>query len=319
MAHRALITGVPGFVGTHLAEHLLERGDSVLGCSPDGSWEARSPAELRDRLELVAWDLGSSDGLSAEGRRTIERFAPDWIFHLAALSVPRDCGSDEPTPAAIAVNVEGTRRVLELAGSLGGEVRVLFTSSSYVYGPVDRRSPRVDETARLAPRRGYGRTKLAAEEEVRRAVERQGGDALIARAFQHTGPRQGPQMMLPEWAEQFARGGPDPVKVHTLDAQIDLTDVRDVVRAYRLLAERGSRGEVYNVGSGTSRRTGDILHLLRSMADPDRPVVETRPGSKQDPIADTSRLVRATGWRATIPLEQTVADTLAWWRKRVEG
>jgi len=319
MAHRALITGVPGFVGSHLAEHLLDRSDSVLGCSPDGFWEARSPAELRGRVELVAWDLGSPEGLSAEGRRTIERFAPDWIFHLAALSVPRDCGRDEPTPAAIAVNVEGTRRVLDLAGWLGGGVRVLFTSSSYVYGPVDRRSPRVDETARLAPRRGYGRTKLAAEREVRRAVERQGCDAVIARAFQHTGPRQGPQMMLPEWAEQFARGGPDPVKIHTLDARIDLTDVRDVVRAYRLLAERGGRGEVYNVGSGRSRRTGDILDVLRRLADPDRPVVETRPGSKQDPIADTTRLVRATGWRATIPLEQTVADTLAWWRERVES
>jgi len=317
MAHRALITGLPGFVGSHLAEHLLERGDSVLGFSPDGLWEKRSPGELRDRVELVAWNLGSPEGISAEARRRIERFAPDWIFHLAALSVPRDCGSDQPTPEAIAVNVEGTRRVLELAGSVAGVVRVLFTSSSYVYGPVDRRSPRVDETARLAPRRGYGRTKLAAEEEVRRAIERDGCDAVIARAFQHTGPRQGPQMMLPEWAEQFARGGPEPVKVHTLDARIDLSDVRDVVRAYRLLAERGVRGEVYNVGSGTSRRTGDVLDLLRSMADPDRPIVETRPGSKQGPIADTTRLVRATGWRAAIPLEQTVADTLAWWRRQV--
>lgn len=317
MAHRALITGLPGFAGSHLAEHLLDRGDSVLGCSPDGSWEKRSPRELRDRVELVAWDLGSPEGIAAEARRRIERFAPDWIFHLAALSVPRDCGSDRPTARATAVNVEGTRRVLELAGSLGGELRVLFTSSSYVYGPVDRRSPRVDETARLAPRRGYGRTKLAAEQEVRRAVERGGCDAVIARAFQHTGPGQGPQMMLPEWAEQFARGGPGPVKVHTLDARIDLTDVRDVVRAYRLLAERGARGEAYNVGSGTSRSTGEILDVLRSLADWDRPIVETRPGSKQDPIADTTRLVRATGWRATIPLEQTVADTLAWWRRQV--
>lgn len=105
------------------------------------------------------------------------------------------------------------------------------------------------------------------------------------------------------------------MEVYTLDARIDLSDVRDVVRAYRLLLERGRPGEVYNVGSGISRRTGDILELLRGMAGPKRPVVERRPGFKQDPIADVTRLVECTGWSARIPLEQTVADTWAWWRK----
>ena len=269
------------------------------------------------RVELVAWDLGSEQGLSAQARRQIERFEPDWIFHLAAISVPEDCGSDRPTPQAVAVNVEGTRRLVELAGSLGGRPRVLFTSSSHVYAPVDPASPRVDEHAPLGPKRGYGRSKLAAEEEVCRAVQQHGCDAVIARAFQHTGPRQNPRMMLPQWAEQFARRGAGPVAIYTRDARIDLTDVRDVVRAYRLLAEQGGRGEVYNVGSGISRRTGDVLDLLCEMADPDRPLVETRPGFKQEPIADVGRLVRATGWRAEVPLEKTVSDTLSWWRGQV--
>jgi GDP-4-dehydro-6-deoxy-D-mannose reductase len=317
MAYRAFITGVSGFAGGFLAEHLLECGDSILGCSQDGRWEARGPRELRRRVELVAWDLGDPRGISAEARRTVERFRPDWIFHLAAISVPGDCGPGEPTPEATAVNVEGTRRVLELAARIGRDVRVLFTSTSHVYGPVDRRSPRIDETARLAPKRGYGRTKLAAEREIRRAVDEGRCDAVVARAFQHTGPRQSSRMMLPEWAEQFARGGPEPVKVQTLNARIDLSDVRDVVRAYRLLVQRGRPGAVYNVGSGTSRRTGEVFALLRQMADPDRPVVETVGGFKQDPIADVTRLVRATGWRATIPLEQTARDTLAWWRRQV--
>ncbi len=122
-------------------------------------------------------------------------------------------------------------------------------------------------------------------------------------------------MMLPQWAQQFACGT-EPVKVHTCDAHVDLTDVRDVVRAYRLLAEHGLSGKAYNVGSGRSRRTGDILEMLRRMADPSRTLIETRPGLKQDPIADVTRLARDTGWRATIPLEQTIADTLAWWRRR---
>ncbi len=317
MPHRALITGIPGFAGSFLAEHLLGCGDAVLGCSPDGAWEKNSPAALQQQVELVAWNLGTEEGIPARARRHIERFAPDWIFHLAAISVPEDCGSDRPTPEAAAVNVDGTRRVAELAASLQGRPRLVFTSSSHVYAPVDPASPRVDEDAPLGPKRAYGRTKLAAEREVGRAIEQHGCDAVIARSFQHTGPRQNTRMMLSQWAEQFARGGDRPVEVHTRDAQIDFTDVRDVVRAYRLLAEHGRCGAVYNVGSGISRRTGDILDLLREMADPSRPVVEVRPGFKQDPIADASRLARATGWRAEIPLEKTVADTLCWWRKQV--
>lgn len=315
MPHRALITGVSGFAGGFLAQHLVDCGDAVLGCSPDGAWEQYSAEELSDRVELVAWDLGSREGISSEARQRIERFRPDWIFHLAAISVPEDCGPAQPSPEAVAVNVGGTRRVLELACSFAWRPRVLLTSSSHVYAPVDRHSARVDEKAPLGPTRGYGRTKLAAEEEVRLAVEQHGCDAVIARAFQHTGPRQRPPMMLPQWVEQFVRGGSEPLRVHTRNAQIDISDVRDVVRAYRLLAEHGRRGEVYNVGSGVSRTTGCVIDLLRRVADPNRPVVETHPGFKQDPIADVTRLAEATGWRAAIPLEQTIADTLAWWRR----
>jgi GDP-4-dehydro-6-deoxy-D-mannose reductase len=319
MPHRALITGISGFAGGFLAEHLLECGDEVLGCSPDGAWEQSSPEELRRRVELVAWDLGSPEGLSAAARRQIEEFRPDYIYHLAALSVPEDSGDEEPLPAALEINVGGTRRVMELAASLPSRPRVLFISSSHVYAPVSRESPRLDETAPLGPGRAYGRTKLLAEGEVRRAIDEHGCDAVIARSFQHTGPRQSPRMMLPQWARQFAAGGSQPVEVYTLDAHIDLSDVRDIVRAYRLLMEGGRGAEVYNVGSGVSRRTGDVLELLRSLADPARPVVELRPGFKQDPIAQTARILHCTGWRARIPLETTVSDTLAWWRRLSRG
>jgi len=315
MTRRALITGVSGFAGGFLAGHLLERGDLVLGCSPDGKWQASSDAALSDRVELVSWDLGSAGGISAEARRRIEQFRPDLVYHLAALSVPEDCGGRQPSAMAEAINVGGTRRVLELAASLQRRPRVLFASSSHVYAPVSPDSPRVDETAPVGPRQGYGRTKLAAEGEVRRAVARHGCDAVIARSFPHAGPRQDPRMMLSQWARQFAAAGSNPVEVYTREARIDLSDVRDVVRAYRLLAERGRSGEVYNVGSGVSRPSGDVLDLLHQMADPGRPVVELTPGPKQDPIADVTRLVECTGWCARVPIETTVADTLAWWRQ----
>ncbi len=318
MSYRALITGVSGFVGPYLAEHLLDCGDEVLGTSPggtwpDSTWPDRSLQTVRPKVELIAWDLSRADGLSQASRRAIQRFRPQVVYHLAAISVPAECGEEQPTPQAVAVNVDGTRRVLEAAAALVRPPRVLLASTSHVYAPTGESSPRVDEHWPLAPRQGYGRTKLAAEEAVRRAIA-SGLDALIVRAFQHTGPGQQPPMMLPEWTLQFARGGPEPVRVQTLDAWIDLSDVRDVVRAYRLLAVEGERGAAYNVGSGQSRRSGAILELLRQAAGVDRAVVELRPGRKQDPIADISRLVRRTGWQPRVPLEQTVADTLAWWQ-----
>ena len=315
MPHRALITGVSGFAGGSLAEHLLQCGDDVLGCSPNGAWDDASPEELKEQVELLAWDLGSDGGISPEALRRIEEFRPDCIYHLAALSVPEDSGHQQPLPTALAINVGGTRQVMELAAALPWRPRVLFTSSSHVYAPVSPEAPKVGETAPLGPRRAYGRTKLLAEDEVRRAIQQHGCDAVIARSFPHTGPGQNPRMMLPQWARQFAAGGSRPVEVHTLDAQLDLSDVRDVVRAYRLLLGRGRRSGVYNVGSGVSRTSRDVLDLLRNMADPTRPVIELRGGFKQDPIADTARILRCTGWRARVSLETTVSDTLAWWQR----
>lgn len=310
---RALITGIPGFVGGFLAEHLLACGHSVLGGAADGRWEPNSSDAIRSRVELVAWDLSRNSGLSAAARRRIEAFKPSALYHLAALSVPSDCGREDPLPGAVAVNVEGTRRVVELASELPSRPRVLFVSSAKVYAPVEPRNPMVAETSPVEPRTAYGRTKLAGEDIVEAAVARGDCEAVIVRAFQHTGPRQGPRMMLPEWAQQFAANQTGPVEVRTRDAVIDLSDVRDIVRAYRLVMERGQPGNVYNVGSGRPIRSGDVLDLLRRLAGSDRPIRETRPGPKQDPIADITRLRQQTGWQPEVPLEQTVADTWSYW------
>ena len=313
---RALLTGVTGFAGGFLAEHLLAVGDRVLGCSTRAAWPGWASRELRAQVELLRWDLGDVAGLLGEVRGRIAAFAPDCIYHLGALSVPVDCGPNEPTPRAVAVNVEGTTRVLELAASLSSRPRVLFTSTSHVYAPVTSERFRVDETAPLGPRRGYGVTKLKAEELIRDAVRRQGLEIVIARSFQHTGPRQDPRLMLPEWAAQLARPGTGPLHVRNRDTGIDLTDARDVVRAYRLLVEHGRAGETYNVGSGTARRTSEVLDTLLRLAKTDRPIVEDAPGQRWDPVADNRKLVGCTGWQPEIPLEKTVQDTFDYWRER---
>ena len=112
MNQHVLITGASGFVGGFLAEHLLELGHEVLGCSPDGRWIEESAESLKGRVELLPWDMSSSDGLTEEGYRRIEQFRPEAVYHLAAISVPEDCGTAEPTPLAEAINVGGTRQVL---------------------------------------------------------------------------------------------------------------------------------------------------------------------------------------------------------------
>jgi len=313
----ALITGITGFAGGFLAEHLLAAGDRVLGTSRGGRWASDSSPSAANRCELVAWDVSRTDAAQSAARDAIECFAPDAIYHLAAISVPGDCGGRQPTDEAYRANVLGTRRVLELAASLPSRPRVLVVSTSHVYASTPSSAP-LNEDAPLGPERGYGITKLAAEQEAAKAVA-SGTDVVIARAFQHTGPRQAPRMMLPEWARQFANPARPPVKVLRLNAYIDLSDVRDVVRAYRLLVAHGATGGVYNVGTGRSLRSGDVLAELARLADPARVIEEVDSAPKQDPIADIDRLIAATGWRPEIAWQQTVADTYDYWRGRMAG
>jgi nucleoside-diphosphate-sugar epimerase len=309
---KALITGVTGFAGGYLAEHLLARGDEVLGCSSSGAWPDWASAELRQRVPLVAWDVGEPNGLAGDDLGRIAAFSPDCIYHLAAISVPDDCGNERPNTRAMAVNVEGTVRVLELAAAFRPAPRVLFTSTSHVYAPAPD-GVWIDERAPLGPATAYGLTKLEAEQRLADLARELELQVVIARAFQHTGPRQSARMMLPEWAAQFARGGPDGVRVKNRDAWVDVTDVRDVVRAYRLLVERGKPAATYNVGSGVNRRSGDILDLLAGLSGRELPIVEYQPGRRQGPVADVGRLKECTGWQPDIPLQVTVADTLDYW------
>lgn len=321
MAKRAIITGISGFVGGFLAENLIQSGAPVLGFSPSGQWLSTSPGSIQGRAALSAWDLakaveGDAERVPATICREIERFEPEVVYHLAAMSVPSDCGENEPTDMAIAVNVEGTRRVVEAVLSAAPSARLVFVSSSHVYSPVDPTAPQVDESAPVAPVRGYGKTKLAGERVVLEAVERNGLDAVVVRAFQHTGPRQVGRMMLPEWVRQVVDSDGGPIYIHTRDARIDLLDVRDVVRAYEALAESGRSGTIYNVGSGKVSRTGDLIDRLLEIAGVDAQVIETQPGEKQDPVADITRIQHDMDWQPRLSIDRTFSDTLTWWREK---
>ncbi len=257
------------------------------------------------------WRLttGSNPKTAVASRRSLLNACTIW----PASAFPA-CAAPAPDPPRLSANVDGTRRTAELALSLAAPPRLLFTSSSHVYTP-PQTGYRVNEQAELGRQRGYGLTKQAAEDLLRDFSRAHGLEVVIVRAFQHAGPGQSEQMMLAQWARQFALGT-DPVVVYNLDTYIDLTDVRDIVRAYRLLALTGAPGQVYNVGSGTRQRTGDIFETLRRMADPHREHVELRPGRKCALIADNSRLRRDTFWSPRIAMASTVEDVYADWLSR---
>ncbi len=286
-----------------------------MGSTFRDRWSDAISQEIRSQVELFEWNL--AEQLPDEARDRVQRFAPDCIYHLAAISVPAECGSSDPSELAMAVNVGGTRAVLELAQLLDPRPRVLMISSAHVYAPVSPARPLVTEDAPLEPRGAYGKTKLAAEQLCRQAAA-DGLDVVVVRAFQHTGPRQLPKFILPEWAQQFAVPTTDPIQVVTLDSHLDLSDVRDVVRAYRLLMDSPATRGVYNVGSGVDVRSGDIFDRLVELTGRHSGAIERSPGRRQHPIADISRLQHDTQWSPRIPLTQTIADTLNDFRLRLK-
>lgn len=311
MRHRALITGITGFVGRHLCAHLTECSDHVMGVAPSPVNGDLRWGSLPQSGNILFWDLESSE-CPVDSKMQIRAFQPTVVYHLAALAVPDDCGHVEPNQKAWAINVEGTRRVIELIREVCPHAKFIFVSTSHLYRVPQDRVTFVDEAYPVNPRNGYARTKWAAEQVVQNAIQQYGLDAVIVRAFPHAGPGQSERMMLPAWAAQFARGH-RVVHVHTLQATIDLSDVREIVRGYRLLADSGRRGEIYNIGSGVPRTSAEVFDLLRAIANRDCEVVETHPGIKYDPIADSRKIQNHTNWRPETPLEKTVADTYQWW------
>lgn len=315
---KALITGITGFVGGHLAQHLLLAGDEVLGASQNGAWSA----EFSLPIPIVACDLAFD--LAPDFIAAVDAFAPEVIYHLAAFSIPGDCAATtsdtggDPNAAAINMNVAGVARVIRLASNLRKRPRIIFTSSGHVYGPVDVDRPVVDEDQPCVPRSAYGRTKLAAEDLCYKAVRDDGADIVIVRSFPQAGARQDPRLMLAEWSRALAGDAPE-LLVGNDAVTVDLVDVRDAVRALRLLALHGASGSAYNVGSGTTRTTGELLAMLQRTAGDSRPVRARSHERCSDAVADIRRLQAATGWKPEIEIERTVADVWNYWRERIRG
>lgn len=297
---KALVTGAAGFVGRHLTAHLTAMGDEVVGI---------------DR------HAGHPDLLDAEGLATFVRDqTPDAVYHLGGWS---DVGASWEQPIeTFRVNAEGTLNLLLACRGLGA--RVLVVTSADVYGKVSLGELPLTEESPLRPMTPYAASKIAADYLGLQAWLGYGTEVVRARAFNHLGPGQSNRFVCPALAERIARGeleGREVVPVGNLTPRRDFTDVRDVVRAYRLLAIEGEPGEAYNVCRGEDIAISELANRLVGMAT--RPMRLENDPDLQRPVdvpvlrGDYTKLHKDTGWEPQIELDQTLADVLEEWRARL--
>ncbi len=307
-----LITGAAGFAGSHLLD-LIEPGDRpvVAWRRPDENLPA-PPTGTRCRwMALELLDRGAV-------RQAIHDVRPALVYHLAGIA--HVGGSWNQVVRTLEVNVLGTHHVLEAVADLDPPSRVLITGSALVY----REQPRaLTEDDPIGPASPYGLSKLAQEMTGAHAFSERDVPVLLTRPFNHIGPRQDPSFFASGVARQVARielGLSAPVlEVGNLDSRRDLTDVRDTVRAYRAILERGVPGRAYNVCAGQAYRIGDILEKLLSRSrvriEVRRDRARYRPHDAPLVLGDHSRLAGELGWAPTIPIEQTLTDLLEYWRQ----
>ena len=300
-----VVTGASGFAGRHLLDSLAAAGATVHAWRPTAGPLGAAATHIVDLLD------------KATIRRALRAASPDLVFHLAGLTDV--AGSWMHAADTLEVNVRGTLNLFEAILEAGIRPRIVISGSATVYAP----SPAaLDERAPIAPQSPYALSKLAQERLALKFVDRYDLTISLARAFNHTGPGQSPAFAVSSFARQIARieaGQCAPViEVGNLDARRDLSDVRDVVRAYVGIGEAGSVGRPYNVCTGVAVRMSDVLSRLLTLArvraeiraDPAR----SRPSDAPVVLGSHERLSRELGWQPAIPLEQTLSDLLESWR-----
>jgi GDP-4-dehydro-6-deoxy-D-mannose reductase len=317
---RSLVTGIAGFAGSHLADLLTSRGDEVQGIDREGAGTGTIQHLIeRKRIRIHPLDIRDRAGLTDLIRR--EQF--DRIYHLAGLTfVPESFTAPEET---LAVNLGGTLALFEATRAAAPGARILYVSSAAAYGDLDDPAHPVVESTPFRPNNPYGFTKAAGDLMAYQYARQNTLHIVRARPFNHTGPRQAPVFVCSEFAkavaEMEAGRRPPELSVGNLEIGRDFSDVRDIVRGYALLLERGSAGSSFNLASGRAVKVGEILEMLLTMSSIEVRVTEdprkVRQGEVPSIVGSAEKAAREADWRPEIPFDQTLRDLLAWWRNRI--
>ncbi|MBN1310809.1 MAG: GDP-mannose 4,6-dehydratase [Anaerolineae bacterium] len=312
---KALITGVDGFVGGHLAKYLTDQQDTTIVGT---TWLSTDKYPHLESLGVQLHQIDLTDEETTS--QLIENTRPDHIYHLAGQSfVPESFKHPWET---LQNNIHAQLNILHTTATLGLKTRILVVGTADVYGPVSPDEVPTNEQQPLHPTSPYSVSKVAQDMLGLQYFHSHQVAAIRVRPFNQIGPGQSRRFVIPAFASQIAaieKGTQEPVmKVGNLAARRDFTDVRDMVRAYHLLMQRGEPGEVYNIGSGQAYSIQEILDLMLGMArvpidvqvDPDR----FRPVDTPIMQSDNSKVQAAIGWQPAYTIEQTLADVLAEWR-----
>jgi GDP-4-dehydro-6-deoxy-D-mannose reductase len=316
---RVLITGITGFVGSHLAEWALAQGAEVVGSV---RWRSKTEhiEHLRDRLQLVNSDLRDLSSV----RTLLEQARADYIVHLAAQSF---VGASWETPMeTLLTNAVSQMNLFEAIRQLGTTARFLVIGSSEEYGLVYPDELPIRETNPLRPLSPYAVSKVTQDLMGFQYWKSYGLDIVRARAFNHDGPRRGDAFATSSFAKQLAEaeaGLREPfVEVGDLKPTRDFSDVRDIVRGYWALLERGVAGEVYNLCSGVDWSIERVLSFLIASSKLERVEIRhdpnrLRPSDVPALRGSADKIREAVGWTPRIPLEQTLVDLLEYWRQQI--
>ena len=314
---RALITGINGFVGSHLAEYLLEHTDWPVAGTVYGPLD--NIIHLRERLALYPAELSRLPAAVS----VLEETQPDVIIHLAAQAVPA-LSHHDPWPT-LETNIRLQLNVLHAAMQLALDCRILVVGSGEEYGLVRPDELPIAEDTPLRPLNAYAVSKVAQEMLGLQYHLAHGLPVVVVRPFNHIGPRQRLGFVAPDFARQVAEaeaGLREPVmNVGNLDVSRDFSDVRDVVRGYHLAITQGEPGEVYNLGSEQARSVRELLEMLvaasRVKLEVRQDANRLRPADVPVMVSDCRKFRQRTGWQTTIPFEQSVRDVLDYWRQQV--
>ena len=307
---RILITGGTGFVGKHLIQFLKSQNSRIAVLASGAT------STLEPDVDYYEVDIRDRDAV----RSVVQKVEPDQIYHLAGITTIAASWSDPQL--TYEVNVGGASNLFSAAMSLPSPPRILNVSTAQVYAPS---SYPLSEDSLVWPDNPYAASKAMAELLMVEYQRHQAGGIVTARAFNHTGPGQPPNFVLPSMAKQFAEIelGLQPAKliVGNIDVKRDFTDIRDVVRAYCLVLGQGGTGEIYNVCSGSAVRLADIIQMFESISgtkvDIETETARVRRDDVPQICGDRKKILDATGWSPQISLQETIAALIDYWRSRI--